>query len=262
MANAVDERPMLLCRVDAPPHLQQELDDWSPEHFDDFGRHPTVQAVSSYKVIRDFDPESGLPAAFNSTQATRFIPYICLDIPSMHEWVGSDIVTGGLDEPTLAREAKYPSIAGEPFNGTMLRVVAVRGELGADHPGRGSIVAERFEVGESLAAEFDAWLEGHLERYAALEGWLRLRLFHGDRSAPHRFPWDRYLGKGNRMLLAELKEGADVRALVRSDAYRDLLTDSLRWDARVPYTTREVAECFILQDVSHIIDERYASAAA
>jgi hypothetical protein len=262
MTNVVDERPMLLCRVDAPPHLQQELDDWSPEHFDDFGRHPTVQAVSSYKVIRDFDPDSGLPAAFNSTQATRFIPYICLDIPSMHEWVGSDIVTGGLDEPTLARESKYPSIAGEPFNGTMMRVAAVRGELGVDHPGRGPIVAERFEVGAMLEAEFDAWMAGHLGRYAGLDGWLRLRVLHGDRSAPHRFPWDRYLGKGNRMILAELREGADAKAFVRSDAYREMLTDSLRWDALVPYTTRELAECFILQDVSHIIDSTYATAAA
>lgn len=252
MANAVDERPILLCRVDVPPHLQQELDDWSPEHFDDFGRHRTVQAVSSYRIIRDWDPVNGLPAAFNNTQATRFIPYVCLDIPSMHEWIGSDIVTGGLDEPTLAREAKYPPIAEEPFNGSMMRVARVRGELGTDHPGRGAIVAERWEVGADREAEFDAWLDGHFERYAALDGWLRLRIFHGDRTADYRFPWNRYLGKGNRMILAELEEGQDPKALVRSDAYRGMLLDSLRWDAVLPYTTREIAECFILQDVSHI----------
>ena len=175
MVTSVDERPILLCRVDVPPHLQKELDDWSPEHFDDFGRHPTVQAVSSYKLIRDFDPVKGLPAAFNATQATRFIGYVCLDIPSMHEWVGSDIVTGGLDEPTLEREGKYPPIAEEPFNGTMLTVQAVRGALGTDHPGRGGIVAERWEVGSDRAAEFDGWLEGHLSRYEALDGWVRLR---------------------------------------------------------------------------------------
>jgi hypothetical protein len=262
MVNTVDERPILLCRVDVPPHLQQELDDWSPWHFDDFGRHPAVQAVSSYRVIRDFDPVHGLPAAFNSTQATRFIPYVCLDIPSMHAWIGSPIVTGGLDEPTLAREAKYPPIAEEPFNGTMLTVEAVRGALGTDHPGRGAIVAERFEVGHDRAAEFDAWLEGHFERYAGLDGWLRLRLLHGDRSAPHRFPWNRYLGKGNRMIYVELKEGVDPRTFVRDPAYRDMLVDSLRWDAVLPYTTREIAECFILRDVSHINDPEYVTAAA
>ena len=134
----------------------------------------------------------------------------------MHEWVGSDIVTGGLDEPTLEREGKYPPIAEEPFNGTMLTVQAVRGALGTDHPGRGGIVAERWEVGSDRAAEFDGWLEGHLSRYEALDGWVRLRILHGDRTAEHRFPWNRYLGKGNRMVLAELREGVDPKAFVRA----------------------------------------------
>ena len=252
MTNAIDERPILLCRVDCPPHLQKELDDWSPEHFDDFGRHRTVQAVSSYRIITDFDLETGLPAAFNVTQATRFIGYVCTDIPSMHAWVGSEIVTGGLDEPTMEREGKYPAIAGEPFNGTMNRVRAVRGSLGTDHPGTGAIIAERWEVGPSHEAEFDPWLENHLEGYAALDGWLRLRILDGDRTADHKFPWNRYLGKGNRMLLAELAEGVDPRGVVRSDAYRALLADSLRWDAVLSYTTREIAENFIIQDVSHL----------
>jgi hypothetical protein len=252
MAISIDERPILLCRVDVPPHLQQELDDWCPEHFDDFGRHETVQAVSSYKVIRDFDQVNGLPAAFNNTQATRFIPYVCLDIPSLHAWVGSDIVTGGLDEPTLAREMKYPSIAEEPFNGTMMTVKVVRGALGVDHPGKGAILAERWEVGSDRENEFDVWLKNYFERYAELDGWKRLRLFHGDRTATYTFPWNRYLGKGNRMILAELEEGVNPKSVVRSSAYGEMLSDSLRWDAILPYTTREIAENFILQDVSHI----------
>jgi hypothetical protein len=252
MANTVDERPILLCRVDVPSRLEKELDDWSPEHFDDFGRHRTVQAVSSYRIIRDFDPATGPPAAFNSTQATRWIPYVCTDIPSMHAWIGSEVVTGGLDEPTMDREQKYPSIAGEPFNGTMMRVRSVRGELGTDHPGSGAIIAERWEVAPDQEDEFDAWLGRHLERYATLDGWVRLRTFEGDRTADYAFPWNRYLGKGNRMLLAELAEGVDPRSIVRSDAYREMLLDSLRWDAVLSYSTREIAENFILQDVSHI----------
>lgn len=252
MAHPVDERPILLCRVDCPPALQQELDDWSPWHFDDFGRHETVQAVSSYRILRDFDPETGLPAAFNG-QATRWIPYVALDIPSMHEWIGSPIVTGGLDEPTMERENKYPSIAGEAFNGTMMTVSQVRGGQGSDHVGMGTMIAERWEVGPAHEAEFDRWLEGpHLEGYERLEGWVRLRTFRGDRTAEHRFPWNRYLGKGNRMIWLELREGVDVKALIRSAEYQALLRDSLRWDAVLPYTTRDAAEAFILRDVSHI----------
>jgi hypothetical protein len=252
MPNPVDERPILVCRVDCPPSLQKELDDWSPWHFDDFGRHPTVQAVSSFAIIRDFDPDTGLPAAFNG-QATRWIPYVCQDIPSMHAWIGSPIVTGGLDEPTMERENKYPSIAGEAFNGTMMTVSQVRGGRGTDHVGAGGMIAERFEVGPGHEAEFDAWLEGpHLDGYAALEGWVRLRTFRGDRTAPARFPWNRYLGKGNRMVWMELREGVDPVAIIRSDEYRALLRDSLRWDAILPYTTRDAARNLILRDVSHI----------
>jgi len=255
MSQSVDQRPILLCRVDVPPTLQQELDDWSPWHFDDFGRHRTVQAVSSARIIRDWDPATGLPAAFNNGQATRWIPYVCLDTTSMHAWIGSPIVTGGLDEPTMERENKYPPIAGEAFNGTMLTVSQLRGGLGTDHVGMGQLIAERFEVAPDREAEFDAWLEGtHLPRYEALDGWVRLRTFKGDRSAPHRFPWTRYLGKGNRMILAELKEGVDAKAIVRSPAYGDLLLDSLRWDAVLPYVTREIAELFILRDVSHLAE--------
>lgn len=253
MSDAVDRRPILLCRVDCPPALQQELDDWSPWHFDDFGRHRTVQAVSSARIIRDWDPVNGLPAAFNNGQATRWIPYVTLDIPSMHDWIGSPIVTGGLDEPTMERETKYPSIAGEAFNGTMLTVSQLRGGLGTDHVGMGQLIAERFEVGADDEAAFDEWLETvQLPRYEALDGWVRLRTFKGDRTAPHRFPWTRYLGKGNRMILAELREGVDAKAIVRSAAYGEMLADSLRWDAVLPYTTREIAELFILRDVSHL----------
>jgi hypothetical protein len=253
LADAVDLRPILLCRVDCPPALQHELDDWSPWHFDDFGRHRTVQAVSSARIIRDWDPVNGLPAAFNNGQATRWIPYVALDIPSMHDWIGSPIVTGGLDEPTMERETKYPSIAGEAFNGTMLTVSQLRGGQGTDHVGMGQLIAERFEVGADDEAAFDEWLETvQLPRYEALDGWVRLRTFKGDRTAPHRFPWTRYLGKGNRMILAELREGVDAKAIVRSAAYREMLADSVRWDAVLPYTTREIAELFILRDVSHL----------
>ncbi len=248
-----DERPLLLCRVDCPPSLQEELDGWTIEHFDDFGRHYAVIGASSFKVIRDFDPESGLPAPFNASQATRFIPYVATNIPDMHAWIGSEVVTGGLDEPTLARESKYPAIEQEPFNGTMMTVSKVRGALGREQAGSGGCVAERFEVGPEQEGEFDAWLDGpHLESYAALEGWVRIRTFGGDRTAEYAFPWNRYLGKGNRMIWCELEEDVDPREFVRRPEYNEILRSSLSWDARLPYVTREVCEGFIVRDLSQI----------
>lgn len=253
MAIPPDERPILLCRVECPPEHQEELDGWTPEHFDDFGRHHAVLGASSYKVLRDFDPVNGLPAAFNATEATRFIPYVATSIPDMHSWIGSDVVTGGLDEPTLERESKYPAIEQEPFNGTMMTVSRVRGELGRTQVGSGGCIAERFEVGEDLEEEFDTWLEGqHFEAYAALDGWVRIRTLRGDRTAEYTFPWNRYLGKGNRMIWVELADGVDPEEFVRRSEYRELLTDSLRWDARLPYVTREACEGFIVRDLSQI----------
>ena len=253
MALAPDERPILVCRVHCPPEHQAELDDWSPEHFDDFGRHDAVLGASSYKIIRDFDPSTGLPAAFNATAATRFIPYVATSIPEMQEWIGSDVVTGGLDEPTMERESKYPPLEQEPFNGTMMSVSKVVGALGRDQVGEGGCVVERFEVGPDDEAEFDEWLDQtHSVGYAALEGWARIRTFRGDRTADYKFPWNRYLGKGNRMIWCELESGVDPKEFVRSQAYGKLLSDSLRWDARLPYVTREACEGFIVQDLSQI----------
>lgn len=253
MATPPDERPILLCRVDCPPELQEELDGWTPEHFDDFGRHYAVLGASSYKVIRDFDPETGLPAPFNATEATRWIPYVATEIPDMHAWIGSEVVTGGLDEPTLERESKYPALEQEPFNGTMMTVSRVEGALGREQAGAGGCVAERFEVGPEYEAEFDEWLEGeHFDRYLALDGWQRVRAFRGDRTADYKFPWNRYLGKGNRMIWCELEEGVDPKEFVRQPGYRELLRDSLKWDAVLPYVTREACEGFIVRDLSQI----------
>ena len=248
-----DERPLLVCRVDCPPPLQKELDDWTPWHFDDFGRHYAVLGASSYKIIRDFDPENGLPAAFNASQATRFIPYVVTSIPDMHAWIGSEVVTGGLDEPTLERESKYPTLEQEPFNGTMMTISKVVGAVGRDQIGSGGCVVERFEVGPEHTEEFDEWLDGvHLASYAALDGWVRIRTCRADRTADYAFPWNRYLGKGNRMIWCELQGDVDPKELVRSPEYNEILQSSLRWDAVLPYITREACEEFIVRDLSHI----------
>lgn len=253
MSISPDERPLLVCRVHCPPEHQAELDDWSPEHFDDFGRHDAVLGASSYKVIHDFDPENGLPAAFNVSAATRFIPYVATNIPDMHAWIGSEVVTGGLDEETMARESKYPPLEGEPFNGSMMTVSQVRGALGREQAGSGGCIAERFEVDPAHEAEFDAWFDGpYLDAYAKLDGWVRIRTLRGDRTADYAFPWNRYLGKGNRMIWCELREDVDPREFVRRPEYNEILKDSLRWDAVLPYITREACEGFIVQDLSHI----------
>ena len=55
MATSVDERPILLCRVDVPPHLQKELDD------------AKAALVAARKALEDFEEEArkaGVPAGW------------------------------------------------------------------------------------------------------------------------------------------------------------------------------------------------------
>lgn len=111
------------------------------------------------------------------------------------------------------------------------------------------IFAERFEVGAADDAEFNEWLEGpHLEAVAALPDVLRVRAFRQHRDVPERFPYDRYMSKGNRMILAEFPMKTSPLDLARRDVFRDVLRESAAWDLRLPYVRRELAVNHVLRD--------------
>jgi len=112
----------------------------------------------------------------------------------------------------------------------------------------GPIIAERVEVPAAQAAEFDAWRDGpHLDDAAMLPAVARVRTWVAHRDYPRRFPFDCYRGKGNRMLLLELVATADVLAALAEPAARSWIADSLRWDLRLPYVTREAATCRLVR---------------
>jgi hypothetical protein len=54
------------------------------------------------------------------------------------------------------------------------------------------------------------------------------------------------------MLWCELSGDVDSKEVVRRPAYNEILKSSLRWDAVLPYITREACEEFIVRDLSHI----------
>jgi hypothetical protein len=250
MTATPDERPVLLCRVDIPPRHQADVDAWMPKHFDDSLRHDAVTSVASYEVVHDWS-EGGLPAVFNR-QATRFIPYVATDLDSLVEWVDSPVLKDAIEDG-VDREAQYPAIEDEPFNGSILEVVEVRGPVGEDFVGRGPIVVERFQVGDADAREFDAWLHGpYLEQAAQWPGVIRVRTFRAAGGIPERWPYDRYQGKGNRMLWADLDEGAELLDTIRSEAMQRSLGESVRWDLRLPYVVRDAGRNMILRTKADI----------
>lgn len=253
-----DERPLLVCRLECPPRMQADVDGWMPKHFDDLLMDPLVTSAHNYRVLRDFRAveAGGLPWTFNG-HGNRFIVYVYDNVEGIAPFIdGPDVRAAIQDGET--REGQYPPLDEEAFNGVVYTVRAVRGAAGRDVAGEGPILVERFEVpdGSADVAAFDAWLDGHLDAAAGLPGVVRARTFAAYRDMPRRFPHDRYLGKGNRMLWLELAAGSDARALVAAQETRAWLQDSIGWDLRLPYVRREVAEHLLTRTREQALEER------
>jgi hypothetical protein len=233
-----DERPILVCRVECPASFQGPLDEWMPKHFDDSLANPGVTSAHNFGVSRDWEQ---LPSLFND-DGTRFIVYVADTRASLLDWVDGPELREAIDDG-VEREAQYPPLDDEPFNGTIYELMAVRRPVGSDIVGRGPMLAERFDVPPERMPEFDAWLNGpHLDAVEAFPGIARVRTFSQLKDdVPHRFPFDRYIGKGNRMIWAELGERTDLVSLLSDDGVLAALRDSQQWDLRLPYVRREVA---------------------
>jgi hypothetical protein len=256
----LDRAPILVCRLECPPQMEADVDGWMPKHFDDSLLDPHVLAAANYRVLRDYRAldEGGLPAPFNG-HGNRFIVYVADTIEDYEETIDSARVRAAIADGA-DREGRYPPLDDEPFNGVVYVVQQVRGKAGDHFAPGGPIIVERFEVPSSLEGEFDGWLEGpHLDAARGLPGAVRVRTFAAHRDYPRRFPYDRYRGKGNRMILVELEADTDVRPLLAGAQATAWLADSLRWDLRLPYARREAAECLLIRTKADAIAAQEAA---
>ena len=247
MKNAIDERPLLVCRIENPPAMVDSVDEWMPKHFDDSLDHEAVTSVVSYKILQDFDSEAGLPWILNG-HGNRFIIYVADTSEGLMEWVDSAFLREAIDDGE-DRESSFPELDGEPFTGNFYESSTIHKPLGVDFPGPTAILVERFQVGPETDEEFTTWLEdSYAPRWAALPEAIRVRTYLQKTGVPDRFPYNRYTSKGNRMLLVELPVDTDLVSFARRDDVADLLRESLNWDVRLPYVRREVGVNHVLRD--------------
>jgi hypothetical protein len=232
--------------------MQEEgFDGWMPKHFDDSLRHPGCLAAANYVVVHEWQ---GVPAAFQS-ECTRFISYVADGVDGLKAWIESPELRAAIEDGAEG-EQRFSSLDDERFNGTFMAPAVVAGATGVEFSGTGPILVERFEVDDAATHEFDTWLDGpHFTATASWPGVLRRRTWRTVPGIPQVWPFTRYQGKGNRMLMVEFVEGTDIRAAASSTDTRDWLLDSLRWDARLPYVRRELAENILIRTKADLAQE-------
>jgi hypothetical protein len=247
LKNVADERPILVCRLECPPQMQEGVDEWMPKHFDDSLDHDAVTSAVSYRIQQDFSPADGLPWLFNG-HGNRFIVYVADGIDGLLDWIDSPILREAIDDG-VDRETAYPFLDGDQFTGNIYEVSSALSPIGEDFPGETRFIAERFEVGDDDIEAFDEWLEReYAPAWAQIDSVIRVRTYRQRRDLPERFPFLRYMSKGNRMVFIELPMETDLPQFVKQDEVRQLLETSLPWDLRLPYVRRELGECIALRD--------------
>jgi hypothetical protein len=215
-----------------------EVDAWIPQHFDDSLAHPAVTSAVSFRAVWS------LPATFNDA-GCRLIIYVAQDMAQLVEWLDSPELRAAIEDGA-ERECQVIPVDGDPFTGNIYDVAQMRGSVGADVLEGGGIFVERFEVDDAEAQEFDSWLNGfHLDAIAGVPGVARARTWVQNRDVPKRFPYDRYVSRGNRMLSADFLPGTDIAGLIADDTMWSAIADSARWDLRLSYVRRDAGEFLV-----------------
>jgi hypothetical protein len=228
----VGARPVILCRDHLMSHVIEDVDAWTPKHFDDSLEHPSVVAAASYRVAWS------LPAVF-SEPGCRVYVYVASDMDGLVDWVDSDELRDAIADGE-EREAQTIPVDGDMFTGNIYAVAQELGSLDTDFVDGGGIFVERYEVPEADSAAFDEWFNGpHLRAVAAWPGALRARTWVQNRDVPKRFPYDRYTSVGNRMLTADFGPDVQIDRLLAEEPIWQTIADGGTWDARLPYGRRE-----------------------
>jgi hypothetical protein len=235
--------PFLVGRFDCPPGRIEEIDGWIPKHLDDSLAHDAIFLTTYYHVV------TGLPSVLGGP-GNRSVFYFARDLPGMLAWMDSPELTGAVEDSADRETTFYPLDGESPGTANIYHAASATAfrELNVDAAGQ-HLLVERLEIAAGDEAEFDNWLEREhlpaLSESALIDCAVRLEAY---RDAPDRFPFDRYRSIGNRAVVAGLVPEVDPHSVLDDTAIKEALTDSRRWDFKVPYVRREVFRCVLVRE--------------
>jgi len=249
---AMDNRSVLVTRIECPTRIIESFDAWIPKHFDDSLDHDSVTSATNYQVIRDFDSSTGLPWVLNG-HGNRLVVYVADSTTGLIDWLDSPELRGAVKDGLEFLEGKCPSLDGEVawMTGNIYEVRKIVRPVGQDFLGSSSVFVERFEVGIERESEFVDWLEGkHLAALSSISDVTRVRTFRQKLDVPQRFPYDRYCSKGNYMIMVEIPSHIDLRSFARRPAFLEIIQQSLIWDLELSYVRRELVKFVAIRNKS------------
>lgn len=152
----------------------------------------------------------------------------------LSEWFHSDVLADAIEDGTRLFP-HFQELDGGVFTGNVYVVRSVfRRET---PPSVGSnLWTERFEVSNELLDEFLQWASAHSGSLLAVSGVQRTRNLVDERQ---NIPVAAYLSIGNVMIMADVEHHVDPMQLTKDARWSKALTESLAWDAVIPYVRRE-----------------------
>jgi hypothetical protein len=205
----------------------EDWDKWEVDkHMYDLVRGPGVTSSTMYRRLDD----PRLPQALLAN-GRRAVLYRAPDLAQLRLWLDSDTLREAVTDGRTWIDA-YDPLEDQWFTGNVYAQIDAAGAPDLDSV----VLAERYDVPDSLKAEFETWLHGYHGALTRLPGIDAVQSFRVVRDISNEL----YLSPANYALIATTKVGDDAVAHLTTDAALATFRDSQNWELRLPYQTREV----------------------
>jgi len=227
---------MLLTRAWPQHDAVDEFDSWQEgRHFPELVGVPGVERAEYFRVVeRDI-------AQVLQGSGNRIAVYWSVDLEPLMTFLTHPGLAVAVEDGSRFFP-QFNELDGDRYTGNIYRLGSpARGSGGDDdHPDHDSVVilVERYEVPADARDEFDQWVrEVHVAGLLELGRRVCVRVGHAVRA---NLPIPYYNSPGSDLVLTTF--GGSVRAIAHDPRLLARLGDAQRWDRRLVYVRRELAE--------------------